>query len=158
MRARPQVTPDAYIASAAQARGLYVVLFEACLTAMPVTVLGQHDVECHYTIKDLMEKLPGRSASVISNELRWLTNNTWMMNKAGSLRYLGQRVDGVFHLVADMAAHQITMAERLVSKTILKIELPGPPVTAETTKRGPGRRWHGQQTQGGGALDLGTTA
>jgi hypothetical protein len=61
----PIITPTAYLAGAAQARALYVTLFEACVLSMPMSPSGEHNVECHYTARDLAAKLPGRSPSVI---------------------------------------------------------------------------------------------
>lgn len=153
------LTAQAYLIHAAQARGLYVALFEASLAGLPVNIAGEHDVECHYSTRDLTEKLPGRSPSIIANELRWLKNNAWVSEKRGSIRFLGRRIDGTFHLLADVAAQQLTGEERLVSREILGVKLPGAAPTAETTKRGAGRRWSGDpKTKSGGALDLGTRA
>lgn len=151
----PPVTATAYIVGAAQARALYVVLWEASLVGLPMNPAGEHDVECHYTARDLTAKLPGRSASVVQNELRWLTGNGWVINKRTSLRYLGRRINGTFHLLADLVAKQATGEERLVSSQILGIKLPGPPVVPETTRRGAGRRWTGSARVGGGELELG---
>jgi hypothetical protein len=150
----PIIAPAAYLAGAAQARALYTTLFEACLIAMPMNPAGEHNVECHYTARDLAAKLPGRSASVIQNELRWLENNSWLITSKGNMRFLGRRINGTFHLLADITAKQMTGEERFISSNILGVKLPGPPVTEKAAKRGAARRWDGPTTGGGGRLDL----
>lgn len=152
--ANPIIAPEAYIAGAAQARALYVTLFEACLTAMPMSIAGEHNVECHYTARDLSQKLPGRSPSVVQNELRWLAANGWMQDRRGNVRFLGRRIDGVFHLLADIAAKQMTNEDRLITNVVLGVKLPGPPPTPRSAKRGAARRWTGDpNAKGGGSLD-----
>lgn len=155
----PFIKAQDYLAGAAQARALYVTLFEACVQTMPMNPAGEHNVECHYTARDLSQKLPGRSPSVISNELRWLVANNWIMDQRGNVRYLGRRIDGAFHLLADIAAKQLTGEEKLISQNILGIKLPTPAPTAKTVKRGAARRWTGKTDgKGGGSFDLGSRA
>jgi hypothetical protein len=151
------IQPDDYIARSAQARALYVKLFEACVTTMPMNPAGEHNVECHYTARDLSLAMPGRSPSVVQNELRWLQSNAWIISQAGNVRFLGRRIDCVFHLIADVAAHGMTGEGRLVSRVVLGIKIPGPtPVAKTAVKRGAARRWTGEHGKGGGAFDLGT--
>lgn len=155
----PIIEADKYLTGAAQARACFVTLFEACLVTMPMNPSGEHNVECHYTARDLTAKLPGRSPSVISNELRWLVANNWMMDQRGNVRFLGRRIDGTFHLLADIAAQQMTGVERLVSSSILGIKLPGPPPSVKSVKRGAARRCASStKATGGGAFDLGARA
>ena len=150
------ISADDYIKLAAQARACYVALFEAATQALPINVGGEHNVECYFSARDLAEKLPGRSASVVRNELRWLINNSWILDRPRSVKFLGRRIDGVFHLMSDVAAMQATGAERVVSRTILNIALPGAPVTDATTKRGTARQWTGDPSAvSGGNLELG---
>jgi hypothetical protein len=78
-----------------------------------------------------------------------------MMSRPGNVRYLGRRLDGVFFLLADITAKQMTGEERFVTSNVLGIKLPGAPVTAKAAKRGAARKWDGPTTTGGGGrLDL----
>lgn len=152
------LSADDYIKLAAQARACYAALFEAATLALPINVAGQHNIECHFSARDLVAKLPGRSVSVVRNEIKWLIVNGWVIERTSrSVKFLGRRLDGVMHLLADVAAKQATGEDRLVSRSILNITLPGAPATPESTKRGTGRRWTGDAgAVSGGALDLGT--
>lgn len=151
------ISVEDYIKLAAQARACYVVLFEAATLALPIHVIGEHNVECHFSATDLVAKLPGRSVSIVRNEVRWLVANGWLLDRRNSVKFLGRRIDGNFHLMADVAAKQATGEDRVVSRLVLNITLPGAPATPESVKRGVARRWSGDaNTVSGGSLDLGT--
>jgi len=148
--------PKEYIARAATARVVYVELFSMATSVLPpVESVEGDDVECYFTITDLAKKLDGRTKSIIQNELRWLVNWRWVTTRRVSWRYLGRRRDGVFWLLADLAARMATGEERLVSRKILGIDVDAPPVTEVHFGRGAARRWCGDTTGvGGGELDL----
>ena len=142
-----------YIAHAVNARPIFVELFQAAALLIP-PMPGAYNVECHYTARDLATRFPGRSISIIRNELRWLTNWQWLQDRPGNIRFLGRK-DGLnFHLLADIAALQATGEERLISREILGIKLDVPAMAPDDVARGPNRRWEGDATQqDGGTLD-----
>ena len=136
-----------YIARAATARVVYVAVYRAAVWLMPP--LGDADIECHYTVKDLATLLDGQTASTIRNELTWLANWGWLVNRKRSLHFLGRREGFHQFLKADLAAFMVTREERLVSREILGIEIKAPPTTTENVARGATRVWHGTETEGG---------
>lgn len=147
------MTPDEYIARAANARPVYVELFQTAVTLLPPQQ-GSFNIECHYTARDLTHRFDGRTMSVIRNELKLLVNWRWIVKRPGNIWYMGRKIGLDFFLQADVAAQAITDEERLVSRRILGITLEAPPVTDEMAARGGNRRWTGDTTtQDGGTLD-----
>jgi len=141
-----------YIAYAANARVIYVELYETAMALVPPTVSEPVNIECHYTARDLSQKYP-RTVSTIRNELKWLERWGWITNRRGNVRYLGRRIAGVPHLLADLAARNATGENHLVSREILGLKFTdAPDISADSVKRGAMREWRGNQTTGGGAF------
>jgi len=156
-------TTSEYLACAVNARAVYEALWEAATATLPPDASqGTHIVSCYYTAKDLVAKLPGRTVSIIRNELVWLVNWGWIeSNSRRPDRHLGRLVDGTYYLLADLAARNATGVPRLISKEILGfdyLEADKPPeVTHSLAARGATRQWRGKDTKSGGTLGfLGT--
>jgi hypothetical protein len=148
------MTPDEYIARAATARVIYVTLFNTAMGVLPP--LGDADIECHFTAKDLANRFEAQSVSMIRNELTWMVNWGWIENRPRSVRFLGRRVGDVLYLKSDLHAREATGEARLISRRILDIKTDAPPVTEDHLRRGALRQWRGSETTSGGALDLGS--
>ena len=117
-----------YIARAAVCRIMYTELFQQACAVLPPTVVGEQELEVSYTLRDAAAALD-ITISQATMDVRRLENWGWVEKRKGSWRFLGRRCGGVFHLLADTAALQVTGKPNLISKEILGITLVDPMAT-----------------------------
>jgi len=128
-----------YLSHAASSRALYRTLIEDAISLLSPVPMGQEEVVSYLSIAKLAKRME-ISQSTIQGDLRRLENMGWISGQRP--RKLGHRDCGVFYLIADVAALQVTGENNLVTLRVLHglIELvakkEGP-----TTGRGGARRW-----------------
>jgi len=118
-----------YINRAAVCRVLYTELFQQACAVLPPVVAGKQDLEVSYTLRDIADAL-GITVSQATMDVRRLENWGWVQRRKGSWRFIGRRCDGVFRLLADVAAFQVTGESNLISLEILGVTVVDPMATS----------------------------
>lgn len=136
--------PADYLAGLAGARALYAWLYRDAVAMLPPPVDGvTSPLESRTPLREVGKSL-GWSQGVVQKELARLVNFRWVRDGAMP-RFLGQRVGGVMHLMADLEAEQATGDKALVTRVVLQLQPPAPverkPAPTSADKRGTNRGW-----------------
>jgi len=111
--------PGSYLAGIADARALFIYLYEDAIRALPPpTDTDQHDLIGRTSLKAVAGAL-GVSRNTVSRDLDKLILWGWVRDR--KVRYLGRRVGRAVYLMADLEAERHTEQKNVVSKIVLKI-------------------------------------